>query len=276
MPTEGTEDKAATAPLLAANEPPPFKVLNPEATTPVLLVCDHASDVFPASLGTLGLDPPARRCHLAIDIGAGRLTEHLAASLGVTTVLCGYSRLVVDCNRQLMDPGAFLEFGDGMIIPGNRNLHVEDKQRRADAIYWPYHNAIDAEIERLGGAFGPIIISIHSFTPVLNGESRAWEMGILWDADPVTAEIFIHDLRAAGYLVGDNEPYSGKAPQDFTLDHHAEARNLPHVGIEIRQDLIHHEEGVEPVAKAIHDVISTLPGRLQPTRIDKNQPKATA
>lgn len=216
----------------------------------------------------MGLDPVARRCHLAIDIGVGPLTESLAKSLGVTAVLCQYSRLVVDCNRQLMDPGAFLEYGDGVVIPGNRNITQEDKGRRADEIYWPYHNAIDAQIGRFREqGIVPVFVSLHSFTPVMNGVSRPWEMGVLSDKDRVTADIFIHDLRAAGYLVGDNEPYSGQAPQDFTIDHHAEAVGLPHVGIEIRQDLIHHGDGVAKIAKIMHRLIETLPARIRPTAI---------
>ena len=114
MPDGNNNNPAAS--LLSPGEPPPFKVINPLAETPILFVCDHASCRFPQSLGDMGLDPFARRCHLAIDIGAGPLTERLAESLGITAVLTRYSRLVVDCNRQLLDPGAFLEFGDGPAI----------------------------------------------------------------------------------------------------------------------------------------------------------------
>lgn len=249
--------------LLAPDEPGPYRVLNPLATAPILLVCDHASCRFPKSLGDMGLDPFARRCHLAIDIGAGPLTEALAGSLGVTAVLQNYSRLVVDCNRQLMDPGAFLEYGDGILVPGNRNLHRDDKDLRASALYWPYHVAIGEQVERLKKAGSlPVFISIHSFTPVLNGEAREWQMGVLWDKDEKTRQIFLDGLRGAGYHVGDNEPYSGKAPQDFTIDHHAEEPGLPHIGIEIRQDLIDDDEGVAEIAAVMHDVIASIPGKL--------------
>jgi predicted N-formylglutamate amidohydrolase len=276
MPTEGTDNTSSES-LLAADEPLPVVVRNPDATLPILLICDHASRRFPASLGSMGLDPVARRCHLAVDIGAGVLTERLAQSLGVTAVLCQYSRLIVDCNRELMDPGAFLEFGDGIVVPGNRNLHQAEKDIRANEIYWPYHSAIDSQIERFRRqGVDPVFISIHSFTPVMNGEARTWEMGVLWDQDRVTSEIFVRGLRAAGYLVGDNEPYSGKAPQDFTIDHHAEPINLPHVGIEIRQDLIHHDDGVETIAEVMHEVIDTVPARLKPTDIASKQPSKTA
>jgi len=271
MPPEGANNNSSVS-VLAANEPQPFAIRNPEATAPILLVCDHASRRFPGSLGTMGLDPAAQRCHLALDIGAGPLTEKLAESLGVTAVLCQYSRLIVDCNRQLMDPGAFLEFGDGVVVTGNRNLHQAEKDARANEIYWPYHKAIDGQIKRLRHEnINPVLVSLHSFTPVMNGESRTWEMGVLWDQDRVTAEIFVQDLREAGYLVGDNEPYSGKAPQDFTIDHHAEEICLPHVGIEIRQDLIHHDDGVDAVAAVMHKVIASIPARINPTDISSKE-----
>ena len=249
--------------LLTSSEPSPFVVANPLARAPILLVCDHASCRFPKVLGDMGLDPFARRCHLAIDIGAGKLTESLAKSLGVTAVIAQYSRLVVDCNRQLMDPGAFLEYGDGILVPGNRNLTQADKDARANAIYRPYHNAIDDQIKRLR-AVGPkpLFISIHSFTPVLNGISRAVQTGVLWDADRDVASIFIEEFRAAGYLTGDNEPYSGKAPQDLTIDHHAEEIGLPHVGIEVRQDLIDDIAGVDQVASVMHQIIESIPERI--------------
>lgn len=255
---------APGGPLLAVNEPPPFVIRNAGSTRPVLLVCDHASRRIPKSLGTLGLDPVARRCHLALDIGAGDLTESLAERLGVTAVLCGYSRLVVDCNRELMDPGAFLEFGDGIVVPGNRKLHQVDKDLRANEIYWPYHNAIAAQISRLRAqGVDPVFVSIHSFAPVLNGECRTWEMGVLWDKDRRTADMFINDLRAAGYLVGDNEPYSGKAPQDFTVDRHAESIGIPHVGIEIRQDLIFRQDGVARIADLLQEILASAPARVR-------------
>ncbi len=260
--TEGPDNKRVST-LLAPDEPGPFRVLNPLAELPVLLVCDHASFRFPKSLGDMGLDPFARRCHLAIDIGAGPLTEKLAASLSVTAVVQNYSRLIVDCNRQLMDPGAFLEYGDGIIVPGNRNLHPEDKDFRASALYWPYHVAIDEQIERLGSVGPPpAFISIHSFTPVLNGESRAWQIGVLWDKDEQLREIFLEGFRAAGYYTGDNVPYSGKAPQDFTIDHHAEEIGLPHIGIEIRQDLVDDEAGIAEIANVMHRIIASIPDRI--------------
>lgn len=273
MPTEGTRQNK----ILAADEPAAFEVLNPQAEEPLLLVCDHASRRFPLSLGDLGVDPAVSRCHLGSDIGARNLTKLLADRLGVTAVLQSYSRLVVDCNRQLLDPGAFLQFGDGVVINGNCHLNTEQKQARADEIYWPYHNAIGTEISRLTAVTAkPSMLAIHSFTPVLNGVFREWQIGVLWDVDGLVAEPLIQQMRDSGYVVGDNEPYSGKALQDFTIDHHAEAAGLPHAGIEVRQDLIDSEKGLLTIADALQPVIERIQAQLYPTDINTRKRRLPA
>ena len=249
--------------ILGPDEPPPFYVMHAGSDQPILLVCDHAACAFPAALGDMGLDPFARRCHLAIDIGAGSLTEYLADRLGVTAVLAQYSRLVVDCNRDLMDPSAFLAYGDGILVPGNNNLRQSAKDARANDIYWPYHAAVDREVDRLLAlGVAPAFVSIHSFTPVLNGEARECEIGVLWDKDLGLKDIFIDDFREEGFVTGDNEPYSGKAPADYTIDNHAEANGLPCVGIEIRQDLINDQAGVARIGNIMHRIIESIPERL--------------
>jgi len=247
------------AALLRDDEPTPFRTLNETVEKPMLVVCDHASSRIPAALGDLGLDPLTLSCHLSHDIGAGPVSEMVATALGVTGIFCGYSRLVIDCNRDLLDSGAFLAFGDGTVIHGNRNLSKREKDRRVEAIYRPYHREIDAQIDRLQAAsLDPLFISIHSFTPVMDGDSRPWQMGILWDADETSARFIIDHLRNAGYHVGDNEPYSGKAPQDYTIDTHAEGRGLAHVAIEVRQDLITHTDGQQRVAAVLTEAFRDL------------------
>jgi predicted N-formylglutamate amidohydrolase len=245
--------------LLSLDDVSPYITLNPNSITPVLLVCDHASNRFPKSLGTMGLDYLDRLSHITVDIGSRATTESLARQLNTTAILCQYSRLIVDCNRNLSDNSAYLDKSDGVDIPGNQNLNNNEKEIRESEIYWPYHNAIDTQISRLKRQkVSPIIISIHSFTPVFNGNKRECEVGVLWDKDPTTARIFINKLTDAGFLVGDNKPYSGKDLEDFTLDYHAETIGLPHVGIEIRQDLINHDDGVIRISNALQQVISSL------------------
>jgi predicted N-formylglutamate amidohydrolase len=105
----------------------------------------------------------------------------------------------------------------------------------------------------------------------MNGKDREWEMGVLWDKDQTTAEFFLNKLTDTGFLVGDNEPDSGKAPEDFTIDYHAEPIGLAHVGVEIRQNLIDYGEGVERISNTLQEVISALTASTRKIDIEKRR-----
>jgi predicted N-formylglutamate amidohydrolase len=245
--------------LISPGEPGPFRVLNPQGRARTLVVCDHASRLIPAALGNLGLDELALGRHIASDIGAGEVAEQLAERLDAPAVLASYSRLVVDCNRGLNDPTSILAISDGEFIPGNQGLSDADKAERARAFFHPYHDAIRRRLESFERrGIVPAFIAVHSFTPIFKEFHRPWQIGILWDKDPRIPVPLLEMLRARGVAVGDNEPYSGKAPADHTVDHHAEGGGLPHVSVEIRQDLIDHPEGVARWAALLGDVLAKI------------------
>lgn len=275
MRTDDTIQTDKAPSLLDADEPSPFSVLNAGSRVPVLLLCDHAADRIPRSLGDLGLDRAARNSHLAVDIGAGAVTRKLAASLSATAVLASYSRLVVDCNRDIDNPEAFLAFSDGVTIPGNRGLSETQKRLRTAHIARPYHDTVDAQIKRLWALDrSPAVYAIHSFTPVFENTARPWEIGVLWDGDERLAVPMINALRRARFVVGDNEPYAGTGPRNFTLNRHARRVGLPNVAIEIRQDLIDHDNGINRIVSLLHDIIASMPAFADPngagtaTRLD--------
>jgi len=252
--------EAALPKLLEADEPPAFELIERAPQRPALLVCDHASARIPGRLGTLGLPPEALADHIALDIGAAALTRLLSDRLGLPAILGGYSRLVVDCNRRLDDPTAFPEVSDGYQVPGNLNLGDADRRRRAESLYWPYHHRVRDGLATLEDeAEAPALIAIHSFTPTIGGERRPWQVGVLWDKDPRLPAPLMAGLAADPKLcVGDNEPYSGRHPADFTIDHHAEAEGLPHVSIEVRQDLITTQDGAEEWAARLSAVLAPI------------------
>jgi predicted N-formylglutamate amidohydrolase len=249
--------------LLGPGDPPPVQVLDPSGEAPVLLLCDHASRAVPQVLDKLGVDEAALMRHIGWDIGAAEVTRHLVRLLDAPAVMTGYSRLVLDCNRRLDDPTCMPEVSDGTEVPGNRGLSVGDRAARAAALYHPYHEAIERRLDvfaRRGVA--PALVSIHSFTPVMNGFVRPWHIGILWDKDPRIAESLIGKLRARGDLVvGDNEPYSAREPAGYTLLRHAESAGLPHALLEIRQNLIDTPSGAEEwagiVAEALRPILAS-------------------
>jgi len=246
--------------LLDASEPAPYEVHRGGAAAPQLVVCDHAAKRIPQALNHLGLVPEHRDSHIAQDIGAGNLALALSERLNATAVLCNYSRLVVDCNRALTDPSAFLDISDAIEVPGNRELSARAKELRAAAIYRPYHGAIDRELDRLRSiAEAPALIAIHSFTRRLDGHERRWDCGVLWDLDGRIAHPLLDGLRASGMLrVGDNQPYSGRHPEDFTVDHHAEERRFPYAAIEVRQDHLGTAAAVERMADRLHGVLQPI------------------
>ena len=229
---------AAGASFITDGDPPAFEVHLGHAPGSALITCDHASCAIPMVLGDLGLSPAARRRHIAWDIGAADLALALGDRLAATVVLAGYSRLVIDCNRRLDDPSCFVALADGDPVPGNARLTPAAIGSRVASCYEPYHQAITAELLRFHHrGVVPALISVHSFTPAMGGVARPWHVGVLWDKDERIPLALLERLKAEpGLVVGDNEPYSGRHPADYTVDRHAERAGLPHVCIEVRQD----------------------------------------
>lgn len=229
-----------TEPLLAADEPAPFERIDGTGATPVIIVCDHASNRIPRSLGDLGVDRRYLEDHIAWDIGAGAVARRLAEHFQASAVIANYSRLVVDLNRNLKDRSVYPEISDGVLVPGNLDLDPPAQDRRRRALYDTYHAAIAALLdEHTERDRAPAFLGIHSFTPRFHGTERPWRIGVLWDRDPRLPILLLEELRSiGGFTVGDNEPYSGRHRADYSVDHHAERRGVAHAGIEIRQDLI--------------------------------------
>lgn len=247
------------SPLIGPGEPPAFEVINAEGNAALLLVCDHASPRIPEALDQLGLQPQALGLHIASDIGAADLTRRLAVRLDAPAVLAGYSRLVIDCNRQPGDPQSILTASDGIIIPGNKTLRPEEQEARADAFFWPYHHAIEhlfARLRRRGPE--PLLFSVHTFTPTLGGEDRFWDAGVLWNRDPRMAVPLIAMLRQVeGLAIGDNEPYAGTALA-YTLNLHAGTAGLAHAAIEVRQDHCETPEQLDRWAEILGNALGRL------------------
>jgi predicted N-formylglutamate amidohydrolase len=249
-----------TAPLLARGEKPAFEQCRGRNGARVLLICDHASKLVPRALNQLGLDDKDLSQHIGWDIGAGDVTRRLAQILELPAALSGYSRLVIDCNRDPGDPSSIPQVSDGVAIPGNRDLDAAARQGRRRDLFEPYHAAISAWIgASLGSGIFPALIGVHSFTPSMNGQTRPWHIGVLWDGDGRISLKLLAALRGeAGLTVGDNEPYSARQPVGYTMRYHASNRGLPHVAVEIRQDLIADASGAREWAKRLARVLRPI------------------
>jgi predicted N-formylglutamate amidohydrolase len=229
----------------------------------LLILCDHAGNAVPRGYGALGLPPVEFERHIAYDIGVRALTFALARALNAPAVLTTFSRLLIDPNRGEDDPTLIMRLSDGAVVPGNADHDAQERERRLAAYHRPYHAAIGAQIDAaIAAGRPPVILSVHSFTPVWRGVPRPWHAGVLWDSDPRFALPLLDSLRAEPDLVvGDNEPYDGALKNDCMYRHGTE-RGLAHALLEVRQDLIGDAAGVSAWAARLQPMLRRLLGEL--------------
>jgi predicted N-formylglutamate amidohydrolase len=209
-------------------------------SSPIVLICEHASNHLPARYGTLGLGPEALASHIAWDPGALGVSQGLSKALDAPLVSATVSRLVVDLNRDPSAPDSITTLSERTAVPGNRNLEPAERSQRVEQVYQAFHDAVDALIsERLASGSVRAVVSIHSFTPVYQDVPRPWHVGLIFAQDGRFARLVQAGLeRDPGLVVGINEPYSPADRVFHTLDRHAERRGLIPLMIEIRNDLI--------------------------------------
>ena len=232
-------------PLLTADEPVALTMERPQGRSEFLLVCDHASRLVPHSLGSLGLDETQLASHIAWDIGAAGVARQLSTALDATLLLQSYSRLVIDCNRPPGSATSIPTRSEYVRIAANEGLPAADAAARVAEIFAPYHAAISTVLEqrRVAGT-RTLLVAMHSFTPVYLGQARPWKIGLMYRKDRRLGRALLELLRQDNSLhAGENEPYAMTDETDYTIPAHGEARGLPHVGIEIRQDLIADTQG---------------------------------
>lgn len=213
---------------------PAFEAIAGSADAPVFLTCEHASEALPEGHRWAEPDRRLSGTHWAFDLGAREITLELAAALNAPAVLATFSRLWIDPNRPLDSETLFRGVADGEPILLNASLDAASRQQRIDAHYRPFHAAID---ERLGPTRCPIVLAIHTFTPLYEGQPRKVELGVLFDHEDALGQKWTEHLRALGHDARANEPWSGKAGLIHVAQTHADAHGRRAMELEVRQDL---------------------------------------
>lgn len=233
---------------MAHPAPAVVTVDNPEAPGRFVFCCEHASNAFPEPWGALGLSAEQQAAHIAWDPGALGLAQALAEALQAPLVHAGVSRLIYDLNRPPQSPGAMAAKSEVYEVPGNAALGAAERQARTEAVYLPFHAALRALLARRAatGAL-PVLVTVHSFTPVWHGRPRAVEFGIIHDADARLARALVA-AAPKGLDARLNEPYSAVDEVTHTLALQATPLGLPNVMIELRNDLIAAPEAQRAVA----------------------------
>lgn len=224
-------------------------VLNPEGQCSVVVVCEHASCFIPPAFNDLGLSEDALQSHAAWDPGALAVAQGLSQRLGATLVASNVSRLVYDCNRPPSAVDAMPQKSEAIVVPGNANLTPEQRSERAGKYYEPFRATLAGVITTKSA---PVLVTVHSFTPIYYGQQRAVEIGILHDTDARLAQAMM-DI-APSYIqnkVELNQPYGPEDGVTHTLKEHALDAGYLNVMLEIRNDLIQSAQDQDTMATRI-------------------------
>lgn len=231
-----SDTNAIIGSLLGPDEPSAVEIVNVDGSSSAVLVCDHASNRVPQRLGTLGVGAADLADHIGWDPGAADVARRLSDHLDAPLILSGYSRLIIDCNRPLRSTQSIPEQSDGVRVSGNRRLSTDERESRVNGLFLPYHSAIGRLLDSRSQR-PTLLLSIHSFSPVMNGRPRPWHVGVSSRRSREFAALLLEALaRTGGFTIGDNEPYPIEDDFDYTIPVHGEGRGLPSVLIEIRQD----------------------------------------
>lgn len=187
----------------------------------ILISCEHAvADIPPDFLDCFRSSQAERalNSHRGFDEGALDLALFLRERLSIKRPNCFHagtaSRLLIDLNRSETHRALFSDF----------TLHLPpDKKSRLIAEYHrPYRTGIiEALKSRIAAGKTVVHLSVHSFTPILNGKVRRPDIALLYDPrrknEKIFADLWIDTLkqesteRALPIQTGRNDPYRGTA-----------------------------------------------------------------
>ena len=253
------QPREAETTMLSLRDPAPVETVNARGRSPFVLCCEHAGRAIPERLGDLGVDTADMARHIAWDVGAEGLSRRLSVLLDAPLVLQRYSRLVVDCNRPFAAPDCFAAVSDCTPVPGNQRLAERERRQRFEEIHQPFHRALAGLLDRRAEQeAASILVAVHSFTPRLaGGAERPWHAGALSNRDGRFAVHFLDAFRTGnpGMNVAHNQPYLVDDLTDYTIPVHGEGRGIPHLLLELRNDLIDDDEGQRRWAQQVAEAL---------------------
>lgn len=248
--------------LLSDDDPPVFRIERADGCSAVLITCDHAGRAIPRRLNQLQLSNDALSTHVAWDLGIAELGRRLSARLDAFLIQHNYSRLVIDANRPPHAADSIAVLSERTRIAANEGLCAVRRRQRLEEVFVPYHRRISSELDRRRHRGSPcVLVALHSFTPTYLGEERPWHAGVLFGRDGRLGRLLHTQLSEDSALcVGENMPYAVSDDTDYTVVVHGEQRNIPHVELEIRQDLLLQDSGLDHWSERLAQALeATLP-----------------
>lgn len=254
--------------LLSDGDPYPVMLSCSEASATMVICCDHAGNSVPKNLHMLGIDQSSLENHIGLDIGVFSTSHWLAHALNAPLIGQAYSRLVIDCNRRPDTPQSIPVISDGVPISGNEALEQSGRTERKNEIFQPYHQELANLLQQCGERTGhtPSLLSMHSFTRSFNGDTRPWDLGIIYGDTSEIGDRVFHSLRGCNELnIGYNVPYQIDFDNDYTLPVHAVNTERPYVEIEVCQDIISTCEGQRRLARILAPVFAQVLAEMRIT-----------
>jgi len=234
---------------------PPVSIFNKGGCARLLLVCEHASNFIPAEFDNLRLADEVLRSHAALDIGAIDLAQAISRLLDAPLISTTVSRLVYDCNRPFSAIDAIPEKSEIYQIPSNQNLSETEARDRFEKYYQPFETAISDRLAEFSTP--PLLVTVHSFTPVYHGETRKVDIGIISDGDCRLSDQMVKLASAQTTLsVEANKPYGPEDGVTHTLGLHGNNNGLLNAMIEVKNDLLGSVEKCQEIALTLATLIS--------------------
>lgn len=228
-----------------------------------IFTCEHAGYAVPREYGTLGLSREDLRDHIGWDIGAAAVAREAASRLSAPLVASHYSRLLIDLNRAPDERSLIVERSDGRRVPGNEKIGAAERRRRIRLYHEPYHDRVDRAVSRLSRrSRGQEVrlLSMHSFTPSLDGRSRPFDVGVLFDEHPGPAHELGRALRRLGLRVRYNEPYSGLDGLIYAARRHGLAHDIVYLELEVNNALVRTRSGIAKMGRSVARALAQMDG----------------
>ncbi|MEA5033060.1 MAG: N-formylglutamate amidohydrolase [Sphaerochaeta sp.] len=248
--------------ILNTNEMPAYEQFHISGSSSLFLTCDHASLRIPERLENLGLPLIYRSTHIGWDIGAFDVARVLSDRLDAPLVASRYSRLVIDCNRPPQGKGSIPDTIHGLQIPGNNCLSNIQIAQRIEEIFNPYHKTIDDALHaHIAIKRNVVLLSIHSYTPELDGKHRPWPIGITYETPSPFSSYLTAELKKSKlHPIGENEPYPITPEGDYGMYAHGKKNAIDAVLMEIRQDFLQNPESKLYIVELLSDILEKFDG----------------
>jgi len=141
----------------------------------IIISCEHAGNTVPEEIAPILSGCSAVvNSHEGYDIGALEIAKGMAAALDSPLFYHTFTRLAIDVNRSLTNPHCFSRYTAGLSTAKRNVLRY--------SYYYPYRQKLLEALEEMISRTKSVIhLSIHTFVPILKGEVRTADIGILFD-----------------------------------------------------------------------------------------------